>query len=232
MAEQDKNHEPSLRKQARARADGVVVSSPFLEKAVLVLVLCALCPALFGTILVQLRQRLISFGEQTPLSGTATAKAMTDDLGQQATTLLSSIGSLVGPAWLLLAIAVAMARLVASQGPVVVWGAPKRSVFRSIVLALVGVAVLVLVAITTIRPMAAQLIALRSPSQVATWCNEQFGPWAAKLAGVFLVLAVVDFVWARRVWWQSLRMSRAEVEQERKDSEVSPELRDALKNRD
>jgi flagellar biosynthetic protein FlhB len=54
---------------------------------------------------------------------------------------------------------------------------------------------------------------------------------ALRAAGAFAVIAAVDFLWQRRQHEKSLKMSKDEVKQEARQSDVAPEVRGAIRRR-
>src|SRR5579871_1263859 len=54
---------------------------------------------------------------------------------------------------------------------------------------------------------------------------------ALYVAGAFLLLSVIDFVWQRRQLEKALRMTKEEVRQESRQSDLAPEVRRALRRR-
>jgi flagellar biosynthetic protein FlhB len=54
---------------------------------------------------------------------------------------------------------------------------------------------------------------------------------AIRAAGALALLAVIDYVWQRRRHEQSLRMTKEEIKQELRQSDVAPEVRAAIRRR-
>ena len=98
-------------------------------------------------------------------------------------------------------------------------------------LAKAGVAVLA--AFLAIWPQMTQFDELTGapPEQIMATAAGDVLTLALYVAGAFLLLSVIDFVWQRRQLEKGLRMTKEEVRQESRQSDLAPEVRRALRRR-
>jgi flagellar biosynthetic protein FlhB len=69
------------------------------------------------------------------------------------------------------------------------------------------------------------------PEQILSAAAGDVLTLALYVSGAFLLLSVVDFVWQRRQLEKALRMTKEEVRQESRQSDLAPEVRRALRRR-
>ena len=94
-------------------------------------------------------------------------------------------------------------------------------------------AVAVIAAFAAIWPQMGALVGLTGapPGTILTVAAGDVFQLALYVAAAFLLLSVVDFLWQRRQLEKSLRMTKEEVRQESRQSDLAPEVRRALRRR-
>jgi flagellar biosynthetic protein FlhB len=92
------------------------------------------------------------------------------------------------------------------------------------------IGIVVFLAIWPKLPDLAVLVGL-PPAALLTELAQSILAIGFRAAGAFAVIAAVDYIWQRRQHEKSLKMSKDEVKQEARQSDVAPEVRGAIRRR-
>jgi flagellar biosynthetic protein FlhB len=245
MAEQpagDRTEQPTPERLKKSRQEGKVPQSQEVPSALLVgalLVVCVLmAPAMYGWFCRHMHEGL-SLQSAAPLDGNGFASLLRDKGTSMLWMLLpfvlaagsiSVLSSMVVGGWTFApkAISLKWERLGFSNGFKNLIS-PKSLVIILTTLAKLGV----LVAVTWLylRGCWDEVLALTNTSAEGTlagMCRLTMG-LAARIVAALLAIAVLDFLYQRWIYIRDLRMTRQEVRDERKQHEVSPQVRSRIR---
>jgi flagellar biosynthetic protein FlhB len=237
-----KTEEPTPKRREEARAEGQIPQSVEVTAAAVLLTAVVVTshrgPALIGTLREMMRTSLLaaSATDFTPMQMGAVMRGVVRDSVAVVWPILACTGAIgivataaqvgvrlvpkrVRPDPSKLSLASGMQRIVSKRGGVEVLKALLK-------IALVGWITWRLVHGVQDRvvPLAAS-----GPREILAVAGDELARVVAWAAGALSVLAAFDYAWQRRQHHQSLRMTRAEVKDERRQAEGDPHMKQRVK---